>query len=220
MKEGAARNDMIRNKSWGRLGGYGWPATLELLSPPLEKSVDSRHTIMMSICPACSSIHEIGGRCLFSRQHNKIPANSTTSSVKDFWNHYRDNESMLRDQFNPFMRESIPPLLLDASADSHVNWGVCWFGFVPYPCVTRSWTVVRVHMLDVAPYSVTVRVKDNGIARTFSGQGDQWFTADMDIDFWGDYLLDFTVRAEARDAAGNALDPAWEKKVEGLFAGC
>jgi len=47
--------------------GYGWPATLELLSPPIGKPVDSCQTIKMNICPACGSVHEIGGICVFHR---------------------------------------------------------------------------------------------------------------------------------------------------------
>ena len=44
--------------------GYGWPATLELLSPPIGKPVDSRQTIKMNICPACRCVHEDGGSCI------------------------------------------------------------------------------------------------------------------------------------------------------------
>ncbi len=56
------------------------------------------------------------------------PANSTTQAVKDFYNYYHGkNDSMITDQFNPFMRESTPPLLIDASAETHVTWGRCSF---------------------------------------------------------------------------------------------
>ena len=50
------------------------------------------------------------------------PANSTTQAVKDFYDYYHGkNDSMITDQFNPFMRESTPPLLIDASAETHGN---------------------------------------------------------------------------------------------------
>jgi hypothetical protein len=60
----------------GSCRGYGWSATLELISPPIGKPVDSRQTIWMTICPACRCVHEIGGKCLLSRhRHPSIPAN-------------------------------------------------------------------------------------------------------------------------------------------------
>jgi len=56
----------------GSCQGYGWPATLELLSPPIGKPVDSRQTIKMSICPACGSVHEEDGDCTPSRQFDDL----------------------------------------------------------------------------------------------------------------------------------------------------
>jgi len=44
----------------GRFKGYGWPATLELLSP-LENTSDSRQ-FKMIIYPSCGLVHEIGGK--------------------------------------------------------------------------------------------------------------------------------------------------------------
>jgi hypothetical protein len=55
------RNLPVEKTSSNRFRGYGWPATLELLSPPIGKPVDSRQTAKMSICPACKSVHEDGG---------------------------------------------------------------------------------------------------------------------------------------------------------------
>jgi len=55
------------------------------------------------------------------------PVNSTNRdptklAVFQFWLYYTSpdhrNESILKDQFNPYMRESVPPLLLGASAES------------------------------------------------------------------------------------------------------
>ena len=64
----------------GSVCGYGWPATLELLSPPGGKLVDSRRTIRMSICPACSSVHETDGCCSFPRH---TPANASDPSMRE-----------------------------------------------------------------------------------------------------------------------------------------
>ena len=55
--------------------GYGWPAILDILSPPVGKPVDSRRTIRMGICPACSSVHETGGGC--------FPSHSTATASDD-----------------------------------------------------------------------------------------------------------------------------------------
>jgi len=57
----------------GACRGYGWPATLELLSPPIGKPVDSRQTIKMNICPLCRLVHEAGGSCI-SRHVNLLPS--------------------------------------------------------------------------------------------------------------------------------------------------
>jgi len=119
------------------------------------------------------------------------------------------DDSILKDQFNPFLRETIPPLLVEAYAEGDETWYGC--------VVTRAWTTIRVRLLDVAPYTVTLRVLDNGAVRRFSGTGDQWFVAEIDIDYWSDTLVDYTVRAEAVDSAGNALNPPWEQKIEGFF---
>ncbi len=47
----------------GDFTGYGWPATIELLSPLEDITTDSRHAFSMIICPSCSLVHEIGGDC-------------------------------------------------------------------------------------------------------------------------------------------------------------
>jgi hypothetical protein len=56
----------------GSCRGYGWPATLELLSPPIAKPVVSRQMIKMNICPACGSVHEEDGDCTPSRQFDDL----------------------------------------------------------------------------------------------------------------------------------------------------
>jgi len=109
-------------------------------------------------------------------------ADSTSLAVRQFWSYYTSpghgDDSILKDQFNPFLRETIPPLLVEAYAEGHETWYGC--------VVTRAWTTVRVRLLDVAPYTVTLRVLDNGAVRRFSGIGDQWFVAE--IDYWTECL--------------------------------
>ena len=245
----------------GRFKGYGWPATLRLLAPFDTATSDSRQ-IKMILCPSCNTVHEFGGKCLFSRHRRfnpppataipksdpgftawlkngmkyeqlpngsakfhgeagwmtnpKVydcdgdgasdgqevygytvtvtwyegselkskdvqvkghpwgkymrddnvtpldvdedgisdidemdPVNSTARDptklpVFQFWLYYTSpehrNDSMLKDQFNPFVRETIPPLLVEAYAKGHETWGWCWI----VPCVTRSWTTAVV----------------------------------------------------------------------------
>ena len=64
----------------GSYRGYGWPATLELLSPPIGKPVDSRRTFRLAACPACATVHETGGECAFSR-HTPTPAAANDGST-------------------------------------------------------------------------------------------------------------------------------------------
>ena len=51
----------------GKSRGYGWPATLELLSSPATPG--SCHLFKMVICPACGSVHEEDGVCISRRIH-------------------------------------------------------------------------------------------------------------------------------------------------------
>ncbi len=46
----------------GDFTGYGWPATMELLSPLEYTATDTRH-FTMTIYPSCFSVYEIGGEC-------------------------------------------------------------------------------------------------------------------------------------------------------------
>jgi len=56
-----------------RFTGYGWPATLELLSPPIGKPVDSRQHFKMTICPFCNCVHESSGICLSRHRQGPPP---------------------------------------------------------------------------------------------------------------------------------------------------
>ena len=123
------------------------------------------------------------------------------------------NETSIEKQFNPLMRENIPPLIEDMSVKSKENWG--WCGIIP--CVTHSWTEIRVRIFDVSSYTVEIKVLDNGKYETFSGWGNQTFAAFIDIDYWSDTLLDYKVRVTAVDEAGNEL--VMEKEIEGFFGG-
>ena len=123
------------------------------------------------------------------------------------------NETCIEKQFNPLMRENIPPMIEDMSVKSKEKWG--WCGIIP--CVTHSWTEIRVRIFDVSSYTVEIKVLDNGKYETFSGWGNRTFNAFIDIDYWSDILLDYKVRVTAVDEAGNEL--VMEKEIEGFFGG-
>jgi hypothetical protein len=123
------------------------------------------------------------------------------------------NETCIEKQFNPLMRENIPPVIEDMSVKSKEEWGWCWV----IPCVKHAWTHVRVRIFDIAPYTVEVKVLDNGKKETFQGFGDQTFDAYIDIDYWSDILVDYKVRVKAVDVAGNEIK--MEKKIPGFFGG-
>jgi len=57
------------NETSARFRGYGWPATLELLSFLETAKTVSR--FKMIICPACNCVHESSGICL--SRHRQLP---------------------------------------------------------------------------------------------------------------------------------------------------
>jgi len=66
------RQGMCCESRSGAYRGYGWPATLELLSPPTASSLYPLHLIKMSVCPVCHCVHEDGGKCSISRQFDDL----------------------------------------------------------------------------------------------------------------------------------------------------
>jgi len=89
------------------------------------------------------------------------PVNSKTDSVQDYVAIYGNNQSMMDSQFNPFIRENSPPVILNVKIKKHDHWGLCFALFIPYPCLKRAWTDVNVEALDVAQYTVTTKLNDD-----------------------------------------------------------
>jgi hypothetical protein len=145
------------------------------------------------------------------------PANSTTESVMEFMEHFKDDQEMLDGQFNPFIRESTPPVVINVKVKTHENWETVWVGFIPVPTLKRAWAEIDMEMIDVAKFYVTVKISPGRIAH-FEGEGHEWFKAELDL-----HLLElmgkYTVRIEMVDISGNELDPPYEEEVDGWFGG-
>ncbi len=147
------------------------------------------------------------------------PVNSTTDSVRDYVAIYGDNQSMMDSQFNPFIRENSPPVILNVKIKKHDHWGICFALFVPYPCLKRAWTDVNVEAIDVAQFTVTIKLNDDSRRSvTVTGKGHEWFQAKLDLNVW-DVLVRYKVTVSMVDFAGNKLDPAYTEEVDGLFGG-
>ena len=78
------------------------------------------------------------------------PVNSTTDSVQDYVAIYGDNQTMMDTQFNPFIRENNPPVVINVKIKKHEEWGICFALFVPYPCLKRAQIEFHVDATDVA----------------------------------------------------------------------
>ncbi|TET90586.1 MAG: hypothetical protein E3J35_05780 [Methanomassiliicoccales archaeon] len=122
-------------------------------------------------------------------------------------------------QFYPLTRENSPPVILNVKIKKHDEWGLCFALFIPYPCLKRAWTDVNVEALDVAQYTVTIELNDDSRRSvTLTGKGHEWFQAKLDLDVW-DVLGRYKVTVSMVDFAGNELDPAYTKEIDGLFGG-
>jgi hypothetical protein len=145
------------------------------------------------------------------------PANSTTQSVTEFMEHFKNNQEMLDGQFNPFIRESTPPVVINIKVKTHENWETVWVGFIPIPVLKRAWAEIDIEAIDVAKFTVTAKISPGRIAH-FEGEGHEWFKAELDLTFW-EIAGRYKVRIEMVDFAGNELDPPYEEEVDGWFGG-
>ena len=146
------------------------------------------------------------------------PVNSSTPSVLQYVARYGDNQSMMDSQFNPFIRENNPPVVLNVKIKKHEIWEWVWV-IIPFPVLKRAWTEVHVEAIDVAEYTVTIRINDNyARSATFTGKGHQWFHAELDLNLW-DVLVRYKVTVNMVDFAGNELDPPYTEEVDGFFGG-
>jgi hypothetical protein len=96
------------------------------------------------------------------------PVNSTTMSIEDFVEIYGDNQTMMDSQFNPFLRESLPPIVINIAITKHERWGDCGGWGIYLPCLKRLWAEIEVEALDVSAFSVTVTISEDGKNRATS----------------------------------------------------
>ncbi len=140
-------------------------------------------------------------------------------SIEDFVRIYGDNQTMMDSQFNPFIRESTPPIVLNIAITKHERWGDCGGWGIYLPCLKRLWAEIEVEALDVSEFSVTVSIsEDDTRTVTFVGKGHEWFMVALDLKL-AEVLVTYEVSITMEDFAGNSLDPPYEKEMDGLFGG-
>jgi hypothetical protein len=145
------------------------------------------------------------------------PWNSTTEAVVEFIEHFKNDQEMLDGQFNPFIRESTPPVVINIKVKTHEKWGWVTIGFIPAWVLKRAWAEIDLEVIDVAKFYVTVKISSDRVAE-FEGEGLEWFKAELDLTFW-ELAGRYTVRVEMVDFAGNELDPPYVEEVDGWFGG-
>ncbi len=64
MQRCIVRAARYRRSDGGKLKGYGWPATLELLEALDAATVSARQVVRMIPCPSCFYVHEEDGFCI------------------------------------------------------------------------------------------------------------------------------------------------------------
>jgi hypothetical protein len=146
------------------------------------------------------------------------PVNSSTLLVLDFKNHFSNNQEMLDGQFNPFIKESTPPVVINIKIKKvKVYEQVC--ALLCWDELKRVYSEISVEAIDVAQFTVVVKINDNsGRSATFHGEGHEWFVAELDLNI-ADEWIRYKVTIEMLDFAGNELDPPYEEEVVGWFGG-
>ncbi|MFQ6060609.1 MAG: hypothetical protein ACE5KV_04835, partial [Thermoplasmata archaeon] len=146
------------------------------------------------------------------------PWNSTDYAY--YVNHPDVNETDVEDQFNPFIRENVPPRVLNLKIKSREKWDWIVVGIVPVYVCTHAWTEISVEVIEVSNFTLEVRIDDySNRYVVLEGEGLAWYEVSLDLDYVMDVLLDYTVKISAWDVNGNALDPPLSKTVEGFFGG-
>ncbi|MEW5936513.1 MAG: hypothetical protein AB1665_01660, partial [Candidatus Thermoplasmatota archaeon] len=134
---------------------------------------------------------------------------------------YRHDWQNISNQFNPFVKENIPPKIENVGITKHESWG--WVEVVwPLSIWTceHAWTEIDVYVTDVAPYTIKIGVTDRNSYLTFTGAGNQYnekHHAVIDLDYWDDILWDYTVNVTIKDKSDNKA--FFEKKINGPFGG-
>ncbi len=120
----------------------------------------------------------------------------------------------LSNQFNPFVKENIPPVITNVIWDTKESWGWSW----GYPHCEHAWVEIDAYILDVAPYSGWIGVTDRNTYIEFSGTGGQYAQAHhavIDLDYWGDVIAEYYINVTVWDQASNTA--YYEKEVAGIL---
>ncbi len=120
----------------------------------------------------------------------------------------------LSSQFNPFVKENIPPVITSVIWDTKESWGWSW----GYPHCEHAWVEIDAYILDVAPYTVVIGVTDRDTYLTFTGTGGQYAQvhhAVIDLDYWGDVIAEYYINVTVWDQASNTA--YYEKEVAGIL---
>jgi hypothetical protein len=117
----------------------------------------------------------------------------------------------------PYNQRCLPPIVINIAMTKHEEWG--WtsdFG-IPLYVLKRAWTEIDIEVIDVAEFTVTVKLSRDRVAH-FQGEGHEWFKAELDLYLW-EIAGKYKVKIEMVDFAGNELDPPYEEEVDGWFGG-
>jgi len=97
-------------------------------------------------------------------------------------------QQYLDSQFNPFTKENTPPVIMDFYAETVTDWG-------------KAWTIVDVYVTEVASYSVSIIVLDNGERADFTGSGgvNNHHHAELKIKYWSDAQWKYEVQVIVSD---------------------
>ncbi|HLE46170.1 MAG TPA: hypothetical protein VI915_04205 [Thermoplasmata archaeon] len=111
----------------------------------------------------CSTLLDVDGDGITDRGEINPWNPDAAKGVRDFRTQHGTNKTMMDNAFNPFLKETMPPVILRATAQSHVEWG--WFG------VKRAWTTVYVEAVDVVPVRFSRRPQHLRVARSSLREG-------------------------------------------------
>jgi len=98
--------------------------------------------VVVKGCPRATGAYKAAnGVDLLDVDGDGITNANAVKGVKDFVAQFGDNKTMIDNAFNPFLRETMPPVLARVTVQSGAEWG--WLG------VKRAWTAVYVQAVDV-----------------------------------------------------------------------
>ncbi len=108
-------------------------------------------------------------------------------------------------------------MVINIKVKTHEEWGWTTDLIIPLWVLKRAWAEIDVEAIDVADFSVTVRISPGRLAE-FEGEGHEWFKAELDLYLW-EVAGKYKVKIEMVDISGNELDPAYEVEIDGWFGG-